>query len=132
VARSEVSVLSAWQIKRTSANCSLRSGLLSDVSSVYLSYAFCKRSLMRENTATGFVRGAGHSFSHLLGIRFSNLNAPLVVQNHWLVLKKNCEFGRSWRCATTRSWGRVSWSANGSCFTSSSRTHPSISVLCAM
>jgi hypothetical protein len=46
---------------------------------------------MRENTATGFVRGAGHSFSHLLGIRFSNLNAPLVVQNHWLVLKKNCD-----------------------------------------
>ncbi|CAL5008342.1 unnamed protein product [Urochloa decumbens] len=43
-------------INRTSANCSLRSGLLSDVSSVYLSYAFCKRSLMRESTATAFVR----------------------------------------------------------------------------
>ncbi|CAL4996832.1 unnamed protein product [Urochloa decumbens] len=43
-------------INRTSANCSLRSGLLSDVSSVYLSYAFCKRSLMRENTATAFIR----------------------------------------------------------------------------
>jgi hypothetical protein len=47
---------------------------------------------MRENSATGFVRGAGHSFSLLLGIRFPNLNAPLVVQNHWLVfLKKNCD-----------------------------------------
>ncbi|GJN39629.1 hypothetical protein PR202_gb28760 [Eleusine coracana subsp. coracana] len=43
-------------ISRTSANCSLRSGLLNDVSSVYLSYAFCKRSLMRENTAKGFMR----------------------------------------------------------------------------
>ncbi|KAG2576829.1 meiotic recombination protein SPO11-2 isoform X2 [Panicum virgatum] len=43
-------------ISRTSANCSLRSSLLSDVSSVYLSYAFCKRSLMRENNAKAFVR----------------------------------------------------------------------------
>ncbi|XP_047073479.1 meiotic recombination protein SPO11-2 isoform X2 [Lolium rigidum] len=43
-------------ISRKSANCSLRSGLLSDVSSVYLSYAFCKRSLMRENDAKAFVR----------------------------------------------------------------------------
>ncbi|GJN12403.1 hypothetical protein PR202_ga30677 [Eleusine coracana subsp. coracana] len=43
-------------ISRTSANCSLRSGLLNDVSSVYLSYGFCKRSLMRENTAKGFMR----------------------------------------------------------------------------
>ncbi|OEL19619.1 Meiotic recombination protein SPO11-2 [Dichanthelium oligosanthes] len=42
-------------ISRSSANCSLRSGLLSDVSSVYLSYAFCKRSLMRENNAKAFV-----------------------------------------------------------------------------
>ncbi|XP_062194844.1 meiotic recombination protein SPO11-2 isoform X1 [Phragmites australis] len=43
-------------ISRSSANCSLRSGLLSDVSSVYLSYAFCKRSLMRQNDAKAFVR----------------------------------------------------------------------------
>jgi len=43
-------------ISRTSANCSLRSSLLSDVSSVYLSYAFCKRSLMRESSAKAFVR----------------------------------------------------------------------------
>ncbi|KAF7109092.1 hypothetical protein CFC21_109402 [Triticum aestivum] len=43
-------------ISRKSTNCSLRSGLLSDVSSVYLSYAFCKRSLMRENDAKAFVR----------------------------------------------------------------------------
>ncbi|KAL6658989.1 hypothetical protein ACP70R_003029 [Stipagrostis hirtigluma subsp. patula] len=43
-------------ISRSSANCSLRSGLLSDVSSVYLSYAFCKRSLMRGNNAKAFVR----------------------------------------------------------------------------
>ncbi|TVU42861.1 hypothetical protein EJB05_09284, partial [Eragrostis curvula] len=43
-------------ISRTSANCSLRSGLLNDVSSVYLSYAFFKRSLMREKNAMGFVR----------------------------------------------------------------------------
>lgn len=43
-------------IARKSSNCSLRSGLLSDVSSVYLSYAFCKRSLTRENDAKSFVR----------------------------------------------------------------------------
>ncbi|KAM0869376.1 hypothetical protein ACQ4PT_040709 [Festuca glaucescens] len=49
-------VLSPPEIARKSANCSLRSGLLSDVSSVYLSYAFCKRSLMRENDAKAFVR----------------------------------------------------------------------------
>ncbi|TKW08882.1 hypothetical protein SEVIR_6G054300v4 [Setaria viridis] len=43
-------------ISRSSANCSLRSGLLSDVSSIYLSYAFCKRSLMRESNGKAFVR----------------------------------------------------------------------------
>ncbi|XP_062194845.1 meiotic recombination protein SPO11-2 isoform X2 [Phragmites australis] len=49
-------ILPAAEISRSSANCSLRSGLLSDVSSVYLSYAFCKRSLMRQNDAKAFVR----------------------------------------------------------------------------
>ncbi|WVZ94999.1 hypothetical protein U9M48_040814 [Paspalum notatum var. saurae] len=43
-------------ISRSSANCGLRSGLLSDVSSVYLSYAFCNRSLMRASNAKAFVR----------------------------------------------------------------------------
>ncbi|KAJ1267354.1 hypothetical protein BS78_07G049600 [Paspalum vaginatum] len=43
-------------ISRSSANCGLRSGLLSDVSSVYLSYAFCKRSLMKASNAKAFVR----------------------------------------------------------------------------
>ncbi|KAF8712943.1 hypothetical protein HU200_028728 [Digitaria exilis] len=46
-------------ISRTSANCNMRNGLLNDVSSVYLSYAFSKRSLMREGNAMAFVRG-GH------------------------------------------------------------------------
>ncbi|KXG24464.1 meiotic recombination protein SPO11-2 [Sorghum bicolor] len=41
-------------ISRSSANCSLRSGLLNDVSSVYLSHTFCKRSLMHNPKA--FVR----------------------------------------------------------------------------
>nr|APZ84706.1 initiator of meiotic double stranded breaks SPO11-2 [Zea mays subsp. mays]APZ84716.1 initiator of meiotic double stranded breaks SPO11-2 [Zea mays subsp. mays] len=41
-------------ISRSSANCSLRSGLLNDVSSVYLSYTFCKRSLTHNPKA--FVR----------------------------------------------------------------------------
>jgi hypothetical protein len=48
-------LLSQWQISRSSANCSLRSGLLNDVSSVYLSHTFCKRSLMHNPKA--FVRG---------------------------------------------------------------------------
>nr|CAB3482208.1 unnamed protein product [Digitaria exilis] len=43
-------------ISRTSANCNMRNGLLNDVSSVYLSYAFSKRSLMREGNAMAFVR----------------------------------------------------------------------------
>ncbi|CAD6266139.1 unnamed protein product [Miscanthus lutarioriparius] len=38
-------------ISRNSANCSLRSGLLNDVSSVYLSHTFCKRSLMHNPKA---------------------------------------------------------------------------------
>ncbi|KAG8046535.1 hypothetical protein GUJ93_ZPchr0008g13342 [Zizania palustris] len=44
-------------ISRSAANCSLRRALLTDdVSSVYLSYAFCKRSLTRANDANAFVR----------------------------------------------------------------------------
>jgi len=70
----------AWQIRRTSANCSLRSSLLSDVSSVYLSYAFCKRSLMRENNAKAFVRG-GHLIMYpfsILGTHFSASSCPFL------------------------------------------------------
>lgn len=66
-------LLFAWQISRTSANCSLRSGLLNDVSSVYLSYAFSKRSLMREGNAMAFVRGG-----HVLMYSFSILGDTFV------------------------------------------------------
>ena len=71
----------AWQIRRTSANCSLRSSLLSDVSSVYLSYAFCKRSLMRESSAKAFVRGDGHVIMYpfsILGTHFSASSCPFL------------------------------------------------------
>ncbi|XP_078173148.1 sporulation 11-2 [Carex rostrata] len=43
-------------INRRSENCGLRHGLLSDVSSVFLSHSFCRRSLMRVNDAKAFVR----------------------------------------------------------------------------
>ena len=75
----------AWQISRTSANCSLRSSLLSDVSSVYLSYAFCKRSLMRENNAKAFVRG-GHLIMYpfgILGTHFSAMYPFSILGTHF-------------------------------------------------
>ncbi|XP_020114836.1 meiotic recombination protein SPO11-2 isoform X2 [Ananas comosus] len=43
-------------ISRRSDNCGLRSGLFSDVPSIFLSYNFCRRSLMRANDAKAFVR----------------------------------------------------------------------------
>jgi hypothetical protein len=64
------------QISRSSANCSLRRGLLSDVSSVYLSYAFRKRSLMRESNGKAFVRG-GHEFLQYAGDTFLCFAMPI-------------------------------------------------------
>ncbi|XP_072964701.1 meiotic recombination protein SPO11-2 isoform X1 [Typha angustifolia] len=43
-------------ISRRSDNCGLRCGLLNDVSSIFLSYSCCRRSLMRANDAKAFVR----------------------------------------------------------------------------
>lgn len=62
-----------WQISRSSANCSLRSGLLNDVSSVYLSYTFCKRSLTHNPKA--FVRGY-HLFLECPG---TELSSPICL-----------------------------------------------------
>jgi hypothetical protein len=66
------------QISRSSANCSLRRGLLSDVSSVYLSYAFRKRSLMRESNGKAFVRG-GHEFLQYAGDTFLCFAMPIYL-----------------------------------------------------
>ncbi|KAJ3692591.1 hypothetical protein LUZ60_011686 [Juncus effusus] len=43
-------------ISRRSENCGVRTGLLSDVASVFLSHSFFTRSLMRANDAKAFVR----------------------------------------------------------------------------
>ncbi|CAH9077412.1 unnamed protein product [Cuscuta epithymum] len=43
-------------ISRSSSNSRVSRGLLSDESSIFLSYSYCTRSLMRENTAKSFVR----------------------------------------------------------------------------
>ncbi|XP_027183324.1 meiotic recombination protein SPO11-2 [Coffea eugenioides] len=43
-------------ISRKSSNSRVSRGLLTDVSWIFLSQSFCKRSLMRENTAKSFVR----------------------------------------------------------------------------
>lgn len=77
-------MLSTRQVSRKSTNCSLRSGLLSDVSSVYLSYAFCKRSLMRENDAKAFVRGSCCSFMQYLRNAFFMFGRIFVSHLKWL------------------------------------------------
>jgi hypothetical protein len=68
-----------------------------------------------------------NSFS-TLGTHFSALPCPFTRQKFLFVFQ---QYGRSWRCAT-RSWGRGSWSTNGSCSTSSSRIHPTTSVVSIM
>lgn len=49
------------QVSRRSNNSRLRRGLLGDVSSIFLSYAFCTRSLMKANDAKAFIRGKMNS-----------------------------------------------------------------------
>ncbi|XP_064996889.1 meiotic recombination protein SPO11-2-like isoform X4 [Musa acuminata AAA Group] len=49
-------ILPPSQISRKYDNSGLRHGLLSDVSSVFLSHSVCTRSLMRANDAKAFVR----------------------------------------------------------------------------
>ncbi|KAI5655416.1 hypothetical protein M9H77_32603 [Catharanthus roseus] len=44
------------QISRNSSNSRMSRGLLTDVSSIFLSHSFSTRSLMRENTAKSFIR----------------------------------------------------------------------------
>ncbi|XP_048233382.1 meiotic recombination protein SPO11-2 isoform X2 [Ricinus communis] len=43
-------------IKRRSSNSKVSGGLLTDVSSVFLSHSFCRRSFMKANAAKAFVR----------------------------------------------------------------------------
>lgn len=43
-------------IKRKASNSRVNQGLLTDVSWIFLSHAFCTKSLTRENTAKSFVR----------------------------------------------------------------------------
>ncbi|RWR91905.1 meiotic recombination protein SPO11-2 [Cinnamomum micranthum f. kanehirae] len=43
-------------VSRRSNNSRFRCGLLGDVSSIFLSYAFCTRSLMKANDAKAFIR----------------------------------------------------------------------------
>ena len=120
----------AWQISRTSANCSLRSSLLSDVSSVYLSYAFCKRSLMRESSAKAFVRGDGHVIMYpfsILGTHFSASSCPFLFG--W----NACVFWTVWKvmemCYKILGEGKLVHQR--SCSTSSSRSRPSTSAVSA-
>ncbi|KVH90143.1 Spo11/DNA topoisomerase VI, subunit A [Cynara cardunculus var. scolymus] len=49
-------ILPPLQIKRKASNSRVNQGLLTDVSWIFLSHAFCTKSLTRENTAKSFIR----------------------------------------------------------------------------
>jgi hypothetical protein len=71
-------------ISRGAANRGLRRALLrDDVSSVYLSYASCKRSLTRANDAKAFVRGCLLMISSILFLKSKfHITIVSVTQIH--------------------------------------------------
>lgn len=69
-------------------------GLLSDVSSIFLSDSFCTRSLMREKTAKSFIRGRKQiqNIFNRIFVGFFKVNLRFSLYIDFDYLYNNCVF----------------------------------------
>ncbi|MQL68544.1 hypothetical protein Taro_000851, partial [Colocasia esculenta] len=73
-------------VNRRSDNTGLRQGLMSDISSVFLSHSLCTRSLLRSKETKAFIRGIDDAHSiQFYYFRFSE-HAPFLL-TVWKIMK---------------------------------------------